>query len=140
MREYILTDTEREAIGNFLRTGDKTGELRVLETRIMHNLVSGRLAEDYQFIQRWLYAYCDGKIRRYVAYESETPQKVARTLITMIRKESITPTEIKKILNDVNSTTVQKCSDAQLAKERSKRFSELQTTLHRVLEEPQTRR
>jgi hypothetical protein len=133
MREYILTDSEREALRNYLQSGDKNAELRVLETRIKDNLMSGRLAEDYQFIQRWVHSYCDGKVRRYVSYGTEPPQKVAKTLITMIRKESITPSEIREILNDVQNKTVKGCSDQQLATDRSRRFSELQGLLDKML-------
>jgi hypothetical protein len=125
MREYILTQNERVALRHYLETGDKTPELRVLETRIRDNLTSGRLPEDYKFIQRWVYAYCEGKARRFVTYGSESGQKVAKTLITMIRKESITPSELREILNNVRNKTVLGCSDQQLASDRSKRFSEL---------------
>lgn len=134
MREYILTNSEREALRHYLQSGDKSAELRVLETRIRDNLMSGRLAEDYQFIERWLYSYCEGKARRYVTFGNEPAQKVAKTIITMIRKECITPTQIKEILNDVQSETVQACSDQQLAADRATRFSELQAFLNKALE------
>jgi hypothetical protein len=133
MREYILTESEREALRRYLETGDKTPELRVLETRIKDNLMSGRLPEDYQFIERWVYAYCEGKVRRFVTYGSEPAQKVAKTLVTMIRKETITPSEIRQILNGVQAKTVLACSEPQLSTDRSGRFSELQQLLGKAL-------
>ncbi|MGO9643765.1 MAG: hypothetical protein ACLPY5_03340 [Candidatus Bathyarchaeia archaeon] len=128
-----MTESERESLRHYLQTGDKSADLRVLETRIRDNLTSGRLTEDYQFIQRWIRSYCEGKVRRYVTFGRETSQKVAKTLITMIRKENITPTEIKQILDDVRTKTVKSCSEQELAISRSKRLSELEGFLDKAL-------
>jgi len=133
MREYILTDAERAALRRFFATGEKTGELRVLETRIRENLMSGRLPEDYQFIQRWFRAYCKGKITSYVARADEPAQKVAKTMLTMIRKEVVTPTEIHSILDEVKEKTVNAFSaNKELFNERSRRFAELRELLVRL--------
>ncbi len=130
MREYILTDAEREALRHFLSTGEKTGELRVLETRIRDNLMSGRLPQDYEFIQQWAHAYCDGKIKSYVARGNEPAQKVAKTMLTMIRKKMILPTEIGSILDDVKAKTVDDFSgNSELFNERSRRLLELRELL-----------
>ncbi len=133
MREYILTNAEREALRRFFSTGEKTGELRVLESRIRDNLMSGRLPQDYQFIQQWVHAYCDGKIRTYVARGNEPVQKVAKTILTMIRKRGIPPTEIDSILDDVKTKTVDAFSrNPELFIERSRRLAELRELLGKL--------
>jgi hypothetical protein len=106
MREYILTDAERIALKRFFGTGERSGELRVLESRIRENLASGRLPEDYQFIQKWLHEYCKGKITSYVARGKEPARKVANTMLTMIRKKSLLPTEIEWTLGEVERDCV----------------------------------
>jgi len=106
MREYVLTEAERSALRRFFARGERTGELRVLENRIRQNLTSGRLPEDYKFIQQWLHAYCKGKIRSYVARSREPPKKVVKTMLTMVRKQALSPTEIKSILSEVEHETV----------------------------------
>jgi hypothetical protein len=127
VREYILTDAEREALRRFFGTGEKTGELRVLETRIRENLISGRLPQDYQFIQRWVHAYCDGKIRTYVARGNEPVPKVAKTILAMIRKRGISPTETESILK---ARTVDAfAGNHELFHERSQRLAELRELL-----------
>ncbi len=133
MREYILTDAEREALRRFFSNGEKTGELRVLESRIRENVMSGRLPQDYQFIQQWVHAYCDGKIRTYVARGNEPVQKVAKTILTMIRKRGIPPTEIGLILDDVKTKTVDAFSRSpQLFVERTRRLAELRALLRKL--------
>ncbi len=130
MREYILTDAEREALRHFFATREKTAELRVLESRIRENLMSGRLPQDYQFIQQWVHAYCDGKIRTCVARGNEPAQKVAKTILTMIRKRGIAPTEIESILEDVKAKTVDAFSRSpEMFNERSQRLTELRRLL-----------
>lgn len=106
MREYILTDAERIALKRFFATGERSGELRVLESRIRENLSSGRLPEDYQFIQKWLHGYCKGKIASYVARGKEPARQIAKTMLTMIRKKSLLPTEIESVLNEVERDSV----------------------------------
>ena len=133
MREYILTDAERESLRRFFSTGEKPGELRVLESRIKENLMSGRLPQDYQFIQQWVHAYCDGKIRTYVARGNEPAQKVAKTILTMIRKKGIPPTEIYLILDDVKTKTVDDFSrNPEMFNERSRRLAELRGLLGKL--------
>lgn len=91
--------------------------------------MSGRLPQDYQFIQQWVHAYCDGKIRTYVA-RGNAPQKVAKTILTMIRKRGISPTEIDSILDDVKAKTVDAFSrNLELFNERSQRLTELRGLL-----------
>jgi len=132
MREYILTESERRALRHYLETGSKTPELRVLETRLKDNLMSGRLSEDYQFILRWVHAYCEGKVRRFVTYGTEPAQKIAKTIVTMTRKENITPSEIRDIFKDVQAKIVLS-SASQLSPDRSARFSALQQLLKKTL-------
>lgn len=84
--------------------------------------------------RQWVNAYCTGKARRYVAYGLEPAQKVAKTLATMVRKQNITLSEIREILNDVQRNSVLACSDQQLMPNRSKRFSELQGLFDEALQ------
>jgi len=130
MRTYILTQAERDALKRFFATGGRSGELRVLENRIRENLMSGRLPEDYQFIQKWLNSYCKGKISSYVAWGREPAQKVAKTLLTMIRKNAVTPTDIELALKEVEDKTVKAFSERrETFGERSRRLAELRKFL-----------
>jgi hypothetical protein len=130
MREYILTDAERIALKRFFATGERSGELRVLESRIRENLSSGRLPEDYQFIQKWLHGYCKGKIASYVARGKEPARQIAKTMLTMIRKKSLLPTEIESVLNEVERDSVNPFSaDKREFDERRQRLDALRRLL-----------
>jgi len=130
MREYILTDAERIALKHFFATGERSGELRVLESRIRENLSSGRLPEDYQFIQKWLHGYCKGKIASYVARGKEPARQIAKTMLTMIRKKSLLPTEIESVLNEVERDSVNPFSaDRREFDERRQRLDALRRLL-----------
>jgi hypothetical protein len=130
MREYILTDAERIALKRFFATGERSGELRVLESRIRENLSSGRLPEDYQFIQKWLHGYCKGKIASYVARGKEPARQIAKTMLTMIRKKSLLPTEIESVLNEVERDSVNPFSaDRREFDERRQRLDALRRLL-----------
>jgi len=130
MREYILTDAERIALKRFFATGERSGELRVLESRIRENLSSGRLPEDYQFIQKWLHAYCKGKIASCVARGKEPARQVAKTMLTMIRKKALLPTEIESVLREVECDSVSPFSaDKRVFAERRQRLDALRRLL-----------
>ena len=130
MRGYILTEAERFALKRFFATGERSDELRVLENRIRENLTSGRLPEDYQFIQQWLHSYCRGKITSYVARGKEPGQKVVKTLLTMIRKNALAPTDIDAALKEVEENTVKAFSQRKdIFAERSRRLAELRRLL-----------
>jgi hypothetical protein len=130
MRNYVLTEAERAALKSFFASGERSGELRVLESRIRENLMTGRLPEDYQFIQRWLHGYCKGKVASYVAWGKEPAQKIAKTLLTMIRKKALSPTEIATVLNEVELESVKAFSGRkELFDPRSRRLAELRKLL-----------
>lgn len=130
MREYILTEAERIALKRFFATGERSGELRVLESRIRENLASGRLPEDYQFIQKWLHAYCKGKIASYIARGKEPARQIAKTMLTMIRKKALLPTEIESVLNEVERDSVNPFSaDKREFAERRQRLDALRRLL-----------
>jgi len=130
VREYILTEAERSALKRFFATGERSGELRVLESRIRDNLTSGRLPEDYQFIQKWVHAYCKGKIASYVARGEEPAKRIAKTMLTMIRKKALLPTEIASVLSEVEHESVNAFSaNREVLAERSQRLKELRRLL-----------
>jgi hypothetical protein len=130
MREYILTDAERIALKRFFATGERSGELRVLESRIRENLSSGRLPDDYQFIQKWVHAYCKGRIASYVARGKEPAKQVVKTMLTMIQKKALLPTDIELVLNEVERNSVNPFSaDKQEFAERRERLDGLRRLL-----------
>ncbi len=63
------------------------------------------------------------------------PQKVARTLLTMIRKMTITPAEIAKVFDEVERETVLAFSkQKETFDQRYKRFAEIRTHFKGVIE------